>query len=140
MVKKILFICKYNRFRSKFAEAYFNSINKNKDIEVSSAGIVEVNVPMKSDEKRRNKYILEKFCIPLSEKSRGINVKLLEVQDEIIIVADDVPKIIFDNPAWRDKVVVWRIADVFGDDKEKINKTLGAIKRRVDALVNRLRK
>jgi len=26
---KIPFICKYNRFRSKIAEAYFNKINKN---------------------------------------------------------------------------------------------------------------
>ena len=32
MIKKnILFVCKYNRFRSKVAEAYFNSLNKNKE-------------------------------------------------------------------------------------------------------------
>ena len=35
---KILFICKYNRFRSRVAAAYFKKINKNSKIKVESAG------------------------------------------------------------------------------------------------------
>ena len=44
----ILFVCKYNRFRSKIAEAYFNKINKNKLVSVKSAGIIRGN-PVSKD-------------------------------------------------------------------------------------------
>ena len=138
MVKKILFVCKYNRFRSKFAEAYFNSVNKNKNVEVGSAGIIEVNRGLLCNEKERNKYILREFGLSLSRKSRGMTVKLLEDYDEIIVVAKDVPKVVFDYPKWSDKVVTWEIPDVFGEDEGKINKTLNSIKRKVDVLVKRL--
>jgi len=38
---KIAFVCKYNRFRSQIAEAYFNKLNKNKSIKVYSAGVIK---------------------------------------------------------------------------------------------------
>lgn len=37
---KILFICKYNAFRSRVAEEYFNKINRNKKITTLSRGII----------------------------------------------------------------------------------------------------
>ena len=46
MTKSILFVCKYNRFRSRVAEAYFKKINKNKNISVKSAGIIKGNLPL----------------------------------------------------------------------------------------------
>ena len=56
---KILFICKWNRFRSKIAEYYFNKFDKkNKAI---SVGIIEANVPLRPGEKMRDKYLREKF-------------------------------------------------------------------------------
>ena len=42
----ILFVCRYNRFRSRTAEAYFKKINKNKKIKVKSAGIFKGNYPL----------------------------------------------------------------------------------------------
>lgn len=36
----IHFVCSGNFYRSRLAEAYFKSISKNKDIEVSSSGII----------------------------------------------------------------------------------------------------
>ena len=137
MVKKILFVCKYNRFRSKFAEAYFNSINRNKNVEVSSAGIIEMNRGLLCNEKERNKYALREFGIRLGGESRGMTVKLLEDYDEIIVVAKDVPKVIFDYPKWRDKVVTWEIPDELNEDRENINKILNAVKEKVNILVKR---
>ncbi len=138
MVKKILFVCKYNRFRSKFAEAYFNSVNKNKNVKVGSAGIIEVNRGLLCNEKERNKYILREFGIRLSGESQGMTVKLLEDYDEIIIIAKDVPRVIFDYPTWRDKIVVWGIPDELNENKRNINKILKSIMGRVDLLVKRL--
>ena len=37
---KILFVCRHNRFRSKVAEAIFNKLNKNKEIQIESAGLI----------------------------------------------------------------------------------------------------
>lgn len=37
---KILFICKYNAFRSRIAEEYFKKINKNSKIQVISRGFI----------------------------------------------------------------------------------------------------
>ena len=39
MVKKILFVCKFNRFRSKVAEAYFKKINRNRRIKERRFGL-----------------------------------------------------------------------------------------------------
>ncbi|MFA7708040.1 MAG: hypothetical protein WCX73_03760 [Candidatus Pacearchaeota archaeon] len=134
----ILFICKYNRFRSKFAESYFKKINKNKNINVESAGIIQVDKPLTPVEKERNDYIKKTFGIFLSPISRGIKASLLEKQDKIIIVADDVPKIIFTNKGWKDKVKVCKIKDESAADKKNVNKLSNLIIKRVNQLVKDL--
>jgi len=135
MVKKILFVCKYNRFRSKFAEAYFNSVNKNKKFKAVSAGIIRVNKNLGPTMKKRVGYILDKYGIRLGRRSRGLNMKLLERADKIIVVAKDVPEIVFNFPKWRDKVVAWEIPDELNENKRNINKILKSVQRRVDLLV-----
>jgi len=135
MVKKILFVCKYNRLRSKFAEAYFNSVNKNKNWKALSAGIIKVDKPIGKKGKERNSYILKKFGVVLGEESDGVNVNLLLNSDLIVIVANDVPKIVFNFPKWRDKVVAWEIPDELNENKRNINKILKSVQRRVDLLV-----
>ena len=134
----ILFICKYNWFRSKVAEVYFNKINRNKNIKAASAGIIEVNKPLTEGESNRNKYLKSKFKISFNTKSRGINSRLLEAQDKIIIVANDVPREIFSH--WRicDKVEVWKVPDEKADNKRNINKSVGFIMDRVEKLVEKL--
>ncbi len=119
---KILFICKYNRFRSKFAEAYFKKINKNKNIKASSAGIIKMDLPLVSTEKQRNSYLNKKYNVSFNTSSRGISSKLLREQDKIIIVANDIPKIIFNGRAWKDKVEIWKIPDEKKQTKETLIK------------------
>jgi protein-tyrosine-phosphatase len=134
----LLFICKYNRFRSKFAEAYFKKINKNKNINVESAGIIEVDKPLCPNERTRNNYIQKEFGLYLSPKSRGISASLLEKQDKIIIVADDVPGIIFTNWRWKDKVQIWKIKDESASNLRNVNKLGKIIMKRVNKLVKQL--
>ena len=131
---RILFICKYNRFRSKVAEYYFNKINKNKKIIVQSAGIIEVDEPLLGFERRRNQYILEKFGFNINDKSCGIKVSLLEKQDKIIVVANDIPLSIFNSRFWKDKVEIWKIKDEERDNVKNINKIVNQIIVRINKL------
>jgi len=136
---RILFVCKYNRFRSQFAERYFKKINRNKRIKAESAGIIEVNKPLTPDEKERNKFIKERFGLKLRRRSRGVNAKLLESVDKIIVTADDVPKEIFSGRKWKEKVSVWKIKDEKAADKKNVNKLGKLIIKKVDVLVKSLK-
>lgn len=137
---KILFICKYNRFRSKVAENYFKRINKNPKLKVFSRGIIEVNKPLDEAERRRNVYLMKKFGFKLDAKSVSVSVKSLLDADKIIIVADDVPRVLFNSKKWVDKVEVWKVPDEKADNKRNIDKSVGFIIKKVDVLVKKLEK
>ena len=138
-MKEILFICMWNRFRSKFAEQYFNQINKNKKFKAESVGVIEVNGPLKPIERSRNKFLKQKYKLALSKKSRGINMKALDEAYKIIVVANDVPlEIIKQRKRWKDKFTYWNIKDVSNDDKEKVNKTVNSIMKKVNNLIKEL--
>ena len=82
---KILFVCKYNRFRSKVAEAMFNFYNSNKKNEAKSAGtnknILKYAVPLVHN-------IMEEKRIPIDDHvEKFVNFQVLDWTDKIIIVA-----------------------------------------------------
>ena len=113
MVKKILFVCKFNRFRSKVAEAYFNKINKNKNIAVKSAGLFAGSYPLDSQQVK----LAKKFGIKIKKKPRAMSAKLLSKINKIIIVADDVPKNLFlFKGKYLQEVTIWKIKDEFGKE------------------------
>ena len=103
----ILFVCKYNRFRSKIAGAYFKKINKNRRIKVASAGIFRGD-PV-------NKEIIsigKKLGLKIKGVPKAISVKLLKWQNMVVIVADNVPKKLFSFNKKRGKeLIVWKIKD-----------------------------
>ncbi len=109
----ILFICRYNRFRSKVAEAYFKKINKNKNIKVKSAGLI-VGKPID----KKEKAVTKTFGIKIINPPRGISQKLLIWQNLIVIVADDVPKSILQKNAKN--IIVFKIKDANSNNKKKI--------------------
>jgi protein-tyrosine-phosphatase len=130
---KIIFICKYNAFRSRVAEEYFNKINKNKKIKVISRGLI---MGGNSDNEQRQ----------ISNKLLGINIakrkplpitlpELIE-SDLIIVVANDVPKVIFDyqNVNLQKKLIIWKIKDEQKRNKSNINNIVLKIKERVENL------
>jgi protein-tyrosine-phosphatase len=133
--KNLLFVCKYNVFRSKVAEAYFNKINKNKNIKASSAGII-------SETKRdyRLTELCKKLGLRLKGESKGITIKLIKQSDLIIIVANDVPKQIFKyNKEYLKKVILWKIKDV-PDTEKNITFKRKIIIKQIIKKINKLNK
>lgn len=142
----ILFICKYNRFRSQIAELYFNKINKNKSIRATSAGIIKGWYPLDVNEVR----IAKKFGIKLNKKPKGVSTKLLRKIDKIIIVANDVPISLFEGIFTstnkkigfnsKNRIENWKIPDVgLGDGDEKIERIIKVIITKVDDLMKKLK-
>jgi protein-tyrosine-phosphatase len=134
---KILFICKHNVFRSRIAEEYFKKINRNKKIEVISRGIV---MGGHSDKEQRG---ISKQLLGIDIDNRTpISLKLqdLENSDMIIVVANDIPRRIFDYQKMyiQNKVFIWKVKDEQLKNKKNIKRTTLEIKKRVDKLVRRL--
>ncbi len=132
----ILFICKYNRFRSRIAEAYFRKINKNKNIKAKSAGAIKGN-PITKD----NISLAKEFGLDIRGKTKGLSSKLLIWQDIAIIVADDVPLSLINNKKYNKKLVVWEITDVKKQETKYIKeKRIRMIMKKVDNLNKQLKK
>ena len=102
----ILFVCKWNRFRSKAAEAIFNKLNNNPKLHAQSGGLFP-GVPVSADIIQAGKNI----GVNITEDQQGLPHSLLMWSDYIILVADDVPKSIFKEIIKNDgkKVIHWKI-------------------------------
>lgn len=130
--KNILFVCRFNRTRSRVAEAYFNKICKNKNIRAKSAGLFKGSPVGDSDIK-----LAKKFGIDIRGRVKGISSKLLSWQTLTIIVADDVPTEIFNrNRKHGMKLLVWKIKDT--QCQKKPEKLVEEIIRRVNKLNKQL--
>ncbi len=129
----LLFVCKYNRFRSKVAEAFFKKINKNKTIKVKSAGLIKGG--------RIGKNIIsaaKENGISIIGQPRGLSSELLMWQDMIVIAADDVPQGIFENKKYGKPLIAWKIPDAKSTGKEEKEKIIKKIKKKVCALAKKL--
>lgn len=132
---KILFICKYNRFRSKVAESVFNKLNKNRKNTVKSAGII-IGRPINSNTFKISKNI----GYILRGKPSGLTSNLLIWQEMIIIVADNVPASLFkDNYKYGKKLLVWKISDANSNNKKEVEDRIHKIELRVKKLVSELK-
>jgi protein-tyrosine-phosphatase len=129
---KIIFVCKHNRFRSKTAEAYFKKINKNKNISVSSGGIIK-GIPVAKTVVKVGKEL----GIRISRKTRCLMEKDLVAADMVIITANDVPATLF-KPRFK-KVRVWKFPDCSQDDKKTIKKIMKDVMRKVRELNKKLK-
>jgi len=124
----ILFVCKWNRFRSKSAEAIFEKLNKNPEFKAKSGGLFP-GVPVSEDIIKAGKNI----GINISKNQQCLSHKLLMWSDYIIIVADCVPKSIFKEVIKNDdkKVLHWKLKDVIGTDIKKREKIMLQIEDRL---------
>lgn len=134
MKTNILFICKYNRFRSRIAKDYFAQISKNPLIKAKSAGIIKGSPIDKIEQK-----ICKEMGIDISGKPQGISTKLLKWQNLIVIVANDVPVELFkDNKKYGKKTIVWKIPDNKTNKVSEIKAIINKIKSEVDKLIKEL--
>ena len=130
----VLFVCKYNRFRSRIAERYFNKINKNKKIHAMSRGVIRGDYPLSKVEVG----IAKKMGIDISGKPQAMDIELLRKIDLIIIVADNVPKQVF-YTTFKKRVLLWRIGDIeHTDGKDLIEKKVKKIMKKVIRLSRKL--
>jgi protein-tyrosine-phosphatase len=133
--KKILFVCKHNRFRSKTAEAFFNKFNKNKRYSCASAGLLPGGYPLDNLQTK----VAKEFGIKLFGKPKPITTKLLRSIDLIVIVADNVPPDLFEDKIYGINIEVWGIGDVVLHTKEEIRKIISNIRDEVIHFVERLK-
>ncbi|MBI2045499.1 hypothetical protein HYT23_05550 [Candidatus Pacearchaeota archaeon] len=131
----ILFLCKWNRFRSKIAEAIFNKLNKSKIQKAKSAGIFP-GLPI-------SKEIFDtckKMGYSITKKVNGINYRLLMWSDIIIVIENSIPLSIFNEIIKNDKkrVIIWRIADPYTINKREA--TIKVIEKRVKSLIKKMKK
>ena len=134
-MKNILFICKYNRFRSRIAEILFKRLNKNKDYKAMSAGLIKGRYPLDKNEVSAAKEL----GIKLAGKPRGISTELLIKTDIIIITADDVPPHIFDVEKYGKELIIWKIPDAKNNKREEMIDIIQAIENNVRGLIKELR-
>lgn len=130
----ILFICKYNVFRSRVAENYFKKINKDKNIQARSAGIIP------GEEMNEMRQAQLKNCgIHLRGESKGLNSQIMRWQNTIVIVANNVPPSLFKkNKKYGKKIIVWRIKDTCDREGKDIPKIIKKIKKKVEKLSKKL--
>lgn len=129
----LLFICKYNRFRSKVAEGYFKKINKNRKIKVKSAGLIKG-----TSLNPRTIKIARKLGVSMEGRPNGLSSELLLWQNMIVIVADDVPKKIFNNIGLVGRIIQWNIKDTKKHNSKEITEIIKKIKLRIDIFVKEL--
>ena len=132
----ILFVCRYNRFRSKVAEAFFRKYNKNKKYKIKNAGLIKGTSIGKEV-----KESAKKFEIKVRGRPQGISSKLIKWQDLTVIVANDFPIDIFkDNKKYGKKLIVWKIKDTNQTKHKEREKIMSFIQKRVLQLIKDLEK
>jgi len=132
----ILFVCRYNRFRSRVAEAYFKKINKNKNIKVKSAGLIKGG-PLNSNTVKAAK----KFGLNIKGEVQGLSSKLMTWQNMTVIVADDVPKSVFNrNIKYGKKVIKFNIKDASYENEKEIKRLINKIIKKVEQLIKNIKK
>jgi protein-tyrosine-phosphatase len=130
----ILFVCKYNRFRSRVAEAYFNKINKNKHLKAISRGLIQGDYPLNKSEVSAAK----KFGINIEGKPKAMNIALLKKIDLIVIAADNVPEHVF-YTTFKKRILLWNIKDIeHYDGKDLIERKIKRIMKKVEKLLQKL--
>ena len=135
-MKKILFICKYNRFRSIFAEAFFNKYNKNKSLKAKSAAPILGTLLS-----RGTKRLAKEFNVKIKKRPTGLTSKLLKWQNVIVIVADDVPKELFkENKLYGKELIHWQIHDTESENLADSREIIKNIKQKVIGLIKELNK
>ncbi len=132
----ILFVCRYNRFRSRIAAASFKKLNKNKNIKIKSAGVIRGS-PLSP----LTVGIAKEFGLDIRGRVNGLTSKIMKWQNITVIVANDVPPALFNkNKKYGKKVIIWRIPDIKDNSKESARKIIREIIKKTAKLAKQLKK
>jgi protein-tyrosine-phosphatase len=125
----VLFICKYNRFRSQIAESYYNKI---------CCGSVAKSAGIKFDIPIDNEiiYCAKQSGLEITDIPKLADDELLSWADKIIIVANNVEKICF-KEKYHPKIICWDVPDVDNGQIEKRLETIERIKTKIDEFIKK---
>lgn len=133
----VLFVCKYNRFRSRIAEVYFNKIYKHH--QAKSAGIINGGYPLDKSPIETAK----KMGLNIEGRIHPLTIPLLKWADIIIIVANDVPSSLFDRvfriKPNEKKIISWNTPDEYTHKPEPTEELIKIIIKKVDELDKELK-
>ncbi len=129
----ILFICKYNAFRSRIAEEYFRKINRNPKIKTASRGFI-MGGNSDADQRGIAKNLLGVNIA--KRKPMPITLQKLKEADLIVVVANDIPVIMFNYTLVNltKKILIWKIKDEQKRNKNNIKNIVLQIKKKVEKL------
>ena len=129
----VLFVCRFNKVRSKIAEAFFKKYTKKHS--AKSAGIVKGSA-VDANVKR----IAKRHGINVGGVSQNITVPLLRWHDIMVIVADGIPKSLFarEEKKYGKKLYHWKIKDKAEWSVKDADKMAKDIEKRVKRLVSKM--
>jgi protein-tyrosine-phosphatase len=136
---KLLFVCKYNAFRSRVAEEYFNKVKTNKKTKAISRGII-----MGEDSDSVQREISKSLLGINIDKRKPLPLTIQDMKDAdlVFVVADDIPRIVFNYPLplIQRGLKIWKIKDEQAMNEKNIRNIVLKIKRKVDDLFKKLEK
>ena len=129
----VLFVCRFNKVRSKLAAAFFNKYADKHS--AKSAGIVKgsaVDDKMKSIAKRHG--------VSVGGVSKSITVPLLRWHDIMVIVADDIPRSLFakEEKKYGKALYHWKIKDKAEASAKESDRMAKEIEKQVKRLISRI--
>tara|TARA_Y100000031_G_scaffold141161_1_gene169425 strand:+ start:1483 stop:1917 length:435 start_codon:yes stop_codon:yes gene_type:complete len=107
--RKILFVCKFNQTRSQIAQALFNKLNQKSFVKAYSAGVIKPEISR--DLNKNLRKLFKKYSLKYG-KPKQLSKKFLNKQEMIIVVADDVPLLLFNSQKKNGiSIVKWKVKD-----------------------------
>ena len=133
----VLFVCRYNRYRSKVAEALFNKYKTKKRLKALSGGI-QLDFVNPNVAESVKKVLAERKTEVSNEKSIQLDNAMIMWANLVVIVADDVESELFEK--YKKKIERWEIPDENQENIQGIEKGIERIAIKVRSLITKLEK
>ena len=108
------------------AESFFNRLNKNKSHKAKSAGLIKGD-PLNPITCK----VTKEFGAEMKGAPKGLSAEILKWQDLIVVVANDVPLIVFKSNKLLVKVIKWNICDTKSLKRKDLAKVILKIETKV---------
>lgn len=143
-MKKILFLCTGNYYRSRFAEIYFNFVAKKRNLDwlSFSRGFDVSNLDNLGFISNHTKKELKKLNIPLPNNPAPpvlLTMNDFEGVAKVIVLNEREHRLFIQQffPEWENKVVFWNISDLY---EESSSESLRKLKSKLDQLLEEIEK